>query len=347
MTKGPFHTLDRTRFLRLANLQRGFREPVKPGRGLVHAVWVIRLGHDPRRANFTALRVPRPSHLNRGKTMNEPTEPIRTEIRDGIAWATIDCPPMNLLGGALFGALGGLVDQMEKDETTRVLVLRSADPDFFIAHGDVEAIARVPSNPTPEATELPFTHQILERLRRLRQITIAQVEGYARGGGSEVTLACDMRFAAKGKAVFGQPEVPLGILPGAGGTVRLTRMLGPARAAEIILGGDDFSAEEAERYGWINRALPPSELGPFVERLARRIASYPARTLQEAKRLIHAVSDGVLERDLLEEQRAFDRLMSDPLSERVPRMNRFLERGIQTRNGERNLTQACETLGSG
>ena len=230
MTKGPFHTLDRTRFLRLANLQRGFREPVKPGRGLVHAVWVIRLGHDPRRANFTALRVPRPSHLNRGKTMNEPTEPIRTEIRDGIAWATIDCPPMNLLGGALFGALGGLVDQMEKDETTRVLVLRSADPDFFIAHGDVEAIARVPSNPTPEATELPFTHQILERLRRLRQITIAQVEGYARGGGSEVTLACDMRFAAKGKAVFGQPEVPLGILPGAGGTVRLTRMLAPLRS---------------------------------------------------------------------------------------------------------------------
>lgn len=277
--------------------------------------------------------------------MSEPSDPIRVENRDAVAWATIDFPPMNLLGGDLFGALFRLVERMEKDEDTRVLVLRSADPDFFIAHGDVETIAAVPTDPVPEATDLPFTHQVLERLRRLPQITIAQIEGYARGGGSEVTLACDMRFAAAGKAIFGQPEVALGILPGAGGTARLTRLLGRARATEIILGGDDFSAEDAERYGWINRALPPQELGPFVERLARRIASYPAQTLLEAKRLIQEFSEDAIERDLLAEQRAFDRLMSDPRSERVARMSRFLERGIQTREGERNLAQACENLG--
>lgn len=277
--------------------------------------------------------------------MSSPSDPIRVETRNGVAWATIDFPPMNLLGGKLFGALYTLIERMEKDEETRVLVLRSADPDFFIAHGDVETIATVSTDPVPEASELPFTHQILERLRRLPQVTIALVEGYARGGGSEVSLACDMRFAAKGKAIFGQPEVPLGILPGAGGTARLTRMLGRARATEIILGGDDFSAEEAERYGWINRALPPAELLPFVERLARRIASYPAYTLREAKRVIQDISDESIERDLLAEQRAFDRLMSDPRSERVARMNRFLERGVQTREGERNLAEACEALG--
>jgi enoyl-CoA hydratase/carnithine racemase len=277
--------------------------------------------------------------------MSDAAPPIRIETSNGVAWATIDFPPMNLLGGDLFGALYGLVERFEKDKDTRVIVLKSADPDFFIAHGDVETIATVPTDPTPEVTELPFTHATLERLRRLPQVTIAQVEGYARGGGSEVSLACDMRFAAIGKAVFGQPEVPLGILPGAGGTVRLTQMLGAARASEIILGGDDFSAEEAERYGWINRALPAAELGPFIERLARRIASYPSHTLQETKRLIRHVNDGVVKADLLAEQNTFDRLMSDPRSERVPRMNRFLARGIQTREGERTLASACETLG--
>ena len=270
--------------------------------------------------------------------------PIRIETREGVAWATIDHAPMNLLGAELMGALFALVERMENDESSRVLVLRSADPDFFIAHGDVETILGVPVEPGPEATDLPFTHQILERLRKLPQISIAQIEGYARGGGSEVALACDMRFEAAGKAVLGQPEVPLGILPGAGGTVRLTRLLGLARATEIVLGGDDFTAEEAERYGWVNRALPPEALEPFVTRLARRIARFPAVALAEAKRTIQGISDREIERDLLEEQRAFDRLMADPRSERVPRMQRFVDRGVQTREGERTLASACESL---
>lgn len=273
-------------------------------------------------------------------------DPIRVTRESGVAWITLDAPPMNLLGPALMGALIGLVDTLERDETTRVAVIRSADPDFFIAHGDVVAITAVPATPSPEAAAINFVHQLLERVRKLPQVTIAQIEGYARGGGSEFCLACDMRFAARGKAVFGQPEIALGILPGAGGTARLTRLLGRARASEIILGGDDFSAEEAERYGWINRALPPAELAPFVARLARRIASYPALALQEAKRAIQSVSDSTTESDLLTEQRAFDRLMGDPRSERGPRMERFLARGVQSREGERGLAAACETLGS-
>ena len=270
---------------------------------------------------------------------------LKIERHNSVAFVTIDAPPMNVMTPSLFRELAKFGAQVSTDDSVIVVVLRSNDPDFFIAHGDVETIVTVPTEPTPEVTELPFTHQTLERWRKLPQITIAVVEGYARGGGSEVSLACDMRFAARGRAVFGQPEVPLGILPGAGGTARLTRMLGSARAAEIILGGDDFSAEEAEHYGWINRALPPDELGPFVDRLARRLASYPAQTLREAKRTIQSIDERDLEADLLAEQRSFDRLMTDPRSERVPRMRRFLDRGVQTREGERNLAEACEKLG--
>jgi len=278
--------------------------------------------------------------------MSETVGPIRIERDHGVAVATIDAPPMNLLGAELMAALFGLVEALEHDQASRVLILRSADPDFFIAHGDVETIATVPTDPVPEAAELPFTHQILERLRRLPQVTLAQIEGYARGGGSEVALACDMRFAALGKAVFGQPEIALGILPGAGGTARLARLVGRARAAEIILAGDDFTAEEAERYGWINRALPPDALGPFVDRLARRIASFPAQALQEAKGTLLGLTDRDIEADLLVEQRSFDRLMSDPRSERVPRMKRFLALGVQTREGEKTLARDCEKLAS-
>jgi len=272
-------------------------------------------------------------------------EPIRVTRGAGIAWVTLDCPPMNLLGGELMGALAGLVDALQRDASTRVVVLRSADPDFFVAHGDVELIAQVPVAPVPEAQALNFVHQLFERFRKLPQVTIAQIEGMARGGGSELALACDLRFAARGKAIFGQPEVALGILPGAGGTARLARLVGRARASEIILGCEDFDADLAERYGWINRALPPAELPAFVSRLAHRIARFPALALREAKQAIQAVSDATTPADLLVEQRAFDRLMHDPRSERVPRMRRFVARGAQTRAGERALAPACESLG--
>ena len=271
---------------------------------------------------------------------------LRIERDAGVAFVTIDSPPMNLLGGELFGELYTLVHTLEKDDSVRVVVLRSADPDFFIAHGDVETIVAAPVEAAPPPTELPFTHETLEKLRALPQVTIAQVEGFARGGGSEVALACDMRFAARGKAVFGQPEVALGILPGAGGTYRLTRLLGRARACEVILGCEDVSAAEAERIGWVNRALPPGILGAHVERLARRIAGFPAVTLARAKRLINELSCADAEPGLLAEQAAFESLMADPASERVPRMRRFLDLGCQTREGERSIGVDCEKLGA-
>src|SRR5262245_65081142 len=111
---------------------------------------------------------------------------IRVRCDAGVAFATIDSPPLNLLGGELLAELATLVAEVERDPAVRVLVLRSADPEFFIAHGDVETIARIPQRAAPPPVELPFTHRTLERLRRLPKLTIAQIEGYARGGGSEV-----------------------------------------------------------------------------------------------------------------------------------------------------------------
>ena len=173
------------------------------------------------------------------------------------------------------------------------------------------------------------------------KVTIAQIEGFARGGGSELALACDMRFAAIGKAVLGQPEIGLGILPGAGGTVRLTQLVGRARAAEIIFGGEDFPAVEAARIGWVNRALPPEEIGPFVARLARRIAGFPGPAIAEIKRVLARVEDST--QDCLRiEEHAFAVLMAGP--EPRPRMQQFLDQGSQTRDGERTLGADLEKL---
>jgi enoyl-CoA hydratase/carnithine racemase len=242
---------------------------------------------------------------------------------------------MNLLGAELLAAIAGLTADIGANDAVRVLVLRSADPDFFVAHGDVTTMVDMPSPADPKpGAELSWVHATLDTLRTMPKVTIAQIEGFARGGGSELALACDMRFAALGKAVFGQPEIGLGILPGAGGTARLTRLVGRARASEIIFGGDDFSAAEAERIGWINRALPPDELGHYVDALARRIACFPARAIAEIKRVMGAVEAQTPD-DLKTEQYAFELCLTEPEPRTL--MRRWVERGIQSPAGERTL----------
>ena len=262
-------------------------------------------------------------------------EPIALEVRDGVAFATIDSPPLNLLDAAVLGALAAVTAEVSANEDTRVLVLQSANPDFFLAHGDVTTMVDMPSVADPQRSEeLSWVHATLDALRTMPRVTIAKIAGFARGGGSEVALACDMRFAALDRAVFGQPEIGLGILPGAGGTARLTRLVGRARASEIIFGGDDFSAAEAERVGWVNRALPADELGPYVDALARRIARFPISAIAEIKRVMGAVEAQTPE-DLKTEQYAFDRCMTSP--EPRTRMRRWVDRGTQTIEGEKTL----------
>jgi enoyl-CoA hydratase/carnithine racemase len=252
----------------------------------------------------------------------------------GVATVTIDHPPMNLLDLALMTDLDRLGRELEADTETRAAVFQSANPDYFIAHADVSLIQRLPSIAPPRSSELSFFHEMVERYRRLPCATIGAIEGRARGGGSEFLLSLDMRFGAIGQCVVSQPEVALGILPGGSGTQRLPRLLGRARALEAILGCEDFDAERAERYGWINRALPARELRPFVAALAARIASFPREAIALAKRAVDAAGADLRE-GLLEENHLFNQTLALP--ETRARMAAFLASGGQDPVAELDL----------
>jgi enoyl-CoA hydratase/carnithine racemase len=210
---------------------------------------------------------------------------------EGVLGVVIDAPPMNLIGPELVHDLVTLLGTLESDLVTRVVVLESADPDYFIPHVDLKKVAEYTAEAAkaggPDDASLGM---LWHKLSELSVVTIAKIRGRARGAGSELALACDMRFAARENAILGQIEVGAGTNPGAGGVQHLARLLGRGRAMEAILGADDFEADQAECYGWINRALPDAELDAFVARLARRIASFPAEAVQSAKRAINELT---------------------------------------------------------
>ena len=202
-------------------------------------------------------------------------ETLTVRVEGGVLFAAIAAPPMNLLGPALVRDLVALITQAEADAAVQVLVFTSADPDYFISHVDVTWITEYREE-AAKLTGEPSIALLFRHLSASRLVTIAQIEGRVRGAGSEFVLACDMRFAARESAMFGQPEPGLGVIPGAGGVQHLVRLMGRARALEVLLSADDYDAELAERYGWINRALPAKALGEFVRALAHRIAGFPA-----------------------------------------------------------------------
>ena len=267
---------------------------------------------------------------------------LRIEVRDGVAWVTIDHPPINLFDVTLIQDMLRVGEELESDPAVRVVVFQSADPDFFIAHADVELIQTLPTMPPPKPTHLGFFHAMVDRMRTMPKATIAKIEGIARGGGSEFVLSCDMRFGALGKCVLAQPEVALGIIPGGSGTQRLPRLVGRARALEIVLGCDDVPADLAERWGYLNRALPPAELGPFVERLARRIAGFPAEAIALAKQAVDAADTRVVE-GLLEEADCFNHAVATTAAR--DRMAAFMAGGGQTRELELGLGKLAQLLG--
>ena len=261
-------------------------------------------------------------------------EGLRVDVDDGVAFVTLDHPPVNLFDAVLIGSLWNLAGELADDDGVRAVVIRSADPEFFIAHADLALIQALPRDRRERPEELEYIHVFMERWRTLPQVTIAQLEGRARGGGSEFALSLDLRFGAVGRAILGQPEVAVGILPGGSGTQRLPRLMGRARALEAVVGCEDFDAELAERYGWINRALPPAELGPFVERLARRIATFPPHAVRLAKQAVDAAG-GPLREGLLDEAHCFNLTLADP--DLDARLEGALAAGAQTREGELDL----------
>ncbi|MDT5099177.1 MAG: hypothetical protein QOC76_2914 [Mycobacterium sp.] len=256
---------------------------------------------------------------------------LHVSFDGGICRATIDHPPINLLDAPLIGEIGRLTEQVGADDAVRVLIVDSADPDFFIAHADVELIQGLPTDDTSLHDELSPFHAFTEQFRTLPQATIAVIEGICRGGGSEFAMAFDMRYAALGRARFGQPEVAVGIIPGGGGTQRLPRLVGRGRALEVILGCMDVDAATADAWGYVDRALPADELRRFVDTLAVRIASSPLEAISRAKRAVDAAIG-----DVTTGLRAEDQLFRDALAQPVARerLQAILDAGAQTREFE-------------
>jgi enoyl-CoA hydratase/carnithine racemase len=242
---------------------------------------------------------------------------------------------MNLEGPELIRDLVSLIQQAEADESIKVLVFKSADPDYFISHVDVtrikenrEAAARLDGDGS--------IGMVLRHLSASRLVTIAQIEGRVRGAGSEFALACDMRFAARESAIFGQFEAAFGQVPGGGAAQHLSRLLGRARALEVMLSAEDYDAELAERYGWINRAFPSNELGDFVNSLAHRIAGFPAAGLLAVKDRVNAIGLAPAE-DFRRDSDLFGDSVRTP--EAQSRMRAAMNRGFQTRDAEMDLAR--------
>ena len=189
---------------------------------------------------------------------------------------TFNNPPINIFLPSTIVELGALITDLEADSSVKVIVFQSANPDFFIAHLDVAKAVERPD-------VLSLWRDFVLRLSRAPVVSIAKIRGRTRGIGNEFVLACDMRFASRQNAVFGNPEVGVGLVPGGGALEWLPRLVGRSRALEIVLSGDDFDADIAERYGWVNRTLDDNDLDSFVDALARRLASFDGKTLATAK----------------------------------------------------------------
>jgi enoyl-CoA hydratase/carnithine racemase len=263
---------------------------------------------------------------------------VRTE--DAVLFVEISAPPMNLQGPELIRDLVSLIQLAEADDTVQVIVFKSADPDYFISHVDVtrikenrEAAAKLDGNPS--------IGQVLRHMSASRLVSIAQIEGRVRGVGSEFILACDMRFAARESAIFGQFEPAFGVIPGAGGAQHLTRLMGRGRALEVILSAQDYDADLAERYGWINRALPADEIDDFVRSLALRIAGFPAAGHAVVKERVNAIALPSVE-DI---RRDSDLFLEGTRTNEFQELTRTaMERGFQTRDAEMDLARLVGEL---
>lgn len=267
---------------------------------------------------------------------------LRISKANAVATIRIHNPPVNVLDVPLMSEIRQFLIATRDDPETRVLIFESADPEFFIAHVDMalidephafDALARE----APEGLN-PF-QAFGELLREQPQVTIVKLAGLARGGGAEFVAAADMAFAAEGRAGLAQCEALMGITPGGGATQYLSSRMTRGRALEVILGADLIDATTAERYGWINRALPADELDSFVDRLARNIAALPEGVIAAAKR---AVPKADLREGFRREHDVWAELFERPAAERLIRGG--LAAGAQTKDGERRLEELLRTL---
>jgi enoyl-CoA hydratase/carnithine racemase len=259
-----------------------------------------------------------------------PTEHVRVIEETPAYWRVVfDNPPFNMMDDTVFDGLQALLFRMDASPTLRVAVFESPNPDFFLAHFDLTGkIGNITTAVGPSG--LPILTDTFVRLTKSPVVSIAKIRGCVRGASSEFVLACDMRFASRENTRLGQPEVGVGVHPGGGGTERLPHLVGRGRALEIVLGSNDFDGETAERYGYVNRALPNAELDEFVDALARRIASFDRGALAAAKNLVNQVSLPSADR-LLDAFNSFGAALTWP--ETQQRVQALLKRGLQ-RSGD-------------
>jgi len=203
---------------------------------------------------------------------------------------TINHPPLNIFGPDTIPQLNGVITALETDEQIKVVVFDSAIEGFFLTHYDFLAKIEDTTSLPPGPTGLQPLPDMLVRLSRAPVVSIASIRGRATGVGSELALACDMRFASREKAILSHFEVGAGVVPGGGPMARLPRLMGRGRALEVLLGADDIPGDLAERYGYVNRSLPDAELDEFVDALAIRIASFDKQALSETKRFVDVAS---------------------------------------------------------
>ncbi|HWK43756.1 MAG TPA: enoyl-CoA hydratase/isomerase family protein [Stellaceae bacterium] len=252
--------------------------------------------------------------------MGNVTTRITTDKQVPGFWrVTLNHPPINTVDDQMYDEIFDLVEAIEAEPSLKVVTFESANPDYFLAHyGVAESTSRFGK---------PRWIEAATRLSHSNVLSIAVIRGRARGGGSEFALACDLRFASREKAVFGQPEVGFGLIAGGGALARLPLLVGRARAIEIALGGDDFDAGTAERYGWINRAIPDAELDGFVANFVRRILSFDSQALNAAKSILNQTG---LPRqaELQSTQATFGGTLRSPAA--LEKMTKSRERGLGT-----------------
>ena len=269
-------------------------------------------------------------------------ETVNVRREDAVLFVEIIAPPMNLNGPELVRDLVSLIQRAEADDAVKVLVFKSADPDYFISHVDVTRI-KENREQASKLTGEPSIGQLFRHLSASRLVTIAQIEGRVRGVGSEFVLACDMRFAARESAIFSQFEPSFGVIPGAGGAQHLARLMGRGRALEVMLSAQDYDADLAERYGWINRALPAAELDDFVRSLAHRIARFPAAGHKVVKERVNAIALPTVE-DISRDSDLF--LEGTRTNEFQQLTQAAMASGFQTREVEMNLAQLVSDIQS-
>jgi enoyl-CoA hydratase/carnithine racemase len=268
--------------------------------------------------------------------------PVRVVEETPAYWRVVfDYPPFNMVDDTIFQSLQDLLARMDASPTLRVVVFESAIPDFYLAHFDLTGkIGNIMT--AVGRSGLPILMDTFVRLTKSAVVSIAKIRGCVRGVSSEFVLACDMRFASRENTRLGQPEVGVGVHPGGGGAERLPHLVGRGRALEIILSGNDFDGDTAERYGYVNRALPDSELDGFVDALARRIASFDRRALEAAKNLVNQVSLPSADR-LLDALTSFETALTWP--ETQQRVEALFKRGLQRNSDfEKRWTEVLGTL---